>query len=161
MNKQAIIWIVGIGCAGCLILSVVALVFGGLFMSFILQEPENININLEAPTTVQQDEEFAINVYIENTANQNQTLDSVDFTFSYLEGLIIESSEPPFTESSTIPIIEYESYTFEKTIAPGEELTVTFTVTALEIGAYSGEVDICINNESACSTRIIRTTVEE
>jgi len=161
MNKGAKIAVgIGIGCAViCLVGGIIALIAGGAFFKWLMEQPENVVINVDAPATAAMDEEFTIEIQIENAAQESQTLKCIDFQQTYLEGILISDSAPRFTESTKIPIVEYISYAFEENIPPGETLVVRFSAVAFLAGDYSGDVDICINKESVCSTVNVRTIV--
>ncbi len=161
MNKQTALWL-GIGCSvGCVVVSFLAILLGGgLLVMFGLQEPEDIAIQLDVPTNVTVNEEFTINFRIENSSSTSQIVDSIDFEAVYLEGFVITSSEPPFNEALTIPVFDYESYAFGSIIPNGEAVSITFNVVALQPGDYTGEVDVCINDGFSCTTRILRTVIQ-
>ncbi|MDX1436925.1 MAG: hypothetical protein R3335_08945 [Anaerolineales bacterium] len=78
----------------------------------------------------------------------------------YLEGIIIESSNPMFRDSSHIPIDNTISYSYDIPMGPGEEIWVVFTAYAAKAGDYAGDIDFCINDEMTCLPYRIRTIIE-
>jgi hypothetical protein len=160
MNRK---WIVplAIGCSLlCLIAVVVAVLAGSAFFRWLAEEPENVDVQVDTPITVTPDETFTIEISVENLGTEAQILDSIDITDSYLEGLAIQRAEPPFTESYSVPVVDYQSYTFRRTIQPGETLRVQLYVQPLKAGDFNGEIDVCIGSGSACLTFMARTVVE-
>ena len=151
---------VGVGCAViCLVGGIILLAGGGAFFSWVMKEPENVVIEVNAPPLVNLDEQFVIEVWVQNTAPESQSLKGVDFESKYLEGILITESAPRFTEASEIPLVEFMSYSFEENIPPGETLVVNFVALGILRGSYSGDVDVCINDVAICSTYNVRTVV--
>ncbi len=122
--------------------------------------PENVQISVEAPTTVKKDDRFEIKASVRNTAATAQTLVDIDVGEEYLEGIVIEGTEPPFSEAMHIPIDNTMSYSFDLPIAPGAEVVVVFHAYAAQASDYSSEVDFCINSEVSCLSYPIRTIVQ-
>ena len=137
-----------------------ALAMGCLHLLSLGCSPENIQISVESPTTVKKDERFVIQTSARNTATTPQTLVDIDVGEEYLEGIVIESTEPPFSEAMHIPIDNTMSYSFDLAIAPGEEVVVIFHAYAAQAGDHSSEVDFCINSETSCLYYPIRTIVQ-
>ena len=118
MNRRTVAWL-GVGCGVvCIATVVVTLIAGGAFVRWAMEEPENINIHVDVPIQATKNDSLVIEVRVENTATESQSLDSIDISSEYLEGIVIEGSEPPFTESFLLPIIDQQSYTFEREIPP-------------------------------------------
>lgn len=160
MNRKVIIGIV-VGCGTlCIIAAVLALVAGGAFYRWLVQEPENVTMGVDAPVSVIKGEPFTIEVRVENLAAEPQMLDSIDIAEGYLAGIAIRSSDPPFLESYSLPVVDFRSYTLGQSIAAGETLVVRFDAVGLQAGDYAGEIDVCVGSGSACATFVIRTLVE-
>jgi hypothetical protein len=161
MNKKLIIGL-GIGCVlFCIGFTIVVAIASGVFFMWGMQEPENVNISVDSPIQVTKGESVIIKVQVENFAAESQILHSIDISNSYLDGIAIKNALPPFVESYPIPYIDMESYTFEQEISSRTTLVVQFFGVAVKTGDYSGEIDVCINTESVCTTFLIRTIVEE
>lgn len=163
MNKKVLIGI-GIGIILlCIVSSVILLLItgGGLMVQQSLKDPENVNIVVDVPVQASKGETVTLDIRVENTATDAQLLHSVDIDSSYLAGVVIDEAVPPFSESAPIPVVDMQTYTFEKQIPAGETLVVQLNGTAVETGDYSGRVDICINTGSLCKTFTTRTVVHE
>ena len=135
-----------------------------LILSFqicaIFETPERVDISVEAPVTVSQGERFQLLVRVANTASSTQVLVDLDIADEYLEGLVVESSLPMFSDSRHIPLDNTISYSYDIPIESGEEIEVIFEVFAAKVGDFSGDIDFCINDEASCLSHHIRTIVE-
>jgi hypothetical protein len=161
MSRKVVIGII-VGCGAlCAIAAVLALVAGGAFYRWVVQEPENVKMGVEAPVSVVRGEPFIIEVRVENLAAEPQILDSIDIAEGYLSGIAIRSSDPPFTESYSLPVVDFRSYTLGQSIAAGETLVVRFDAVGLQAGDYAGEIDVCVGSGSVCTTFLTRTLVED
>ena len=126
----------------------------------ILETPEDVEISIEAPTIVSPGEQFQIRARVVNTAPFTQVLIDLDIADEYLEGIVVESSIPKFSDAGHVPIDNTISYSFDIPIEAGAELIVIFDVFAAKVGDFSGEIDFCINDEGSCLPYPIRTIVE-
>jgi len=131
-----------------------------LLLSGCVGTPENVEISLEAPTSVQSGERFEIRAVVTNTARRAQKLVALDVADKYLEGIAIESSDPPFKEAYHVPIDNTVSYVFKLPIDPGGQREIVFQAYAAHEGDHMGEVDFCINTEFTFVSHPLRTIVE-
>ncbi len=122
--------------------------------------PENIEVTVDSPTTIKQGERFAIRVSVRNTGASEQTLVDLDIADEFLKGVVIESSDPPFSQSMHISVDNTISYSYDLAIPPGKEISITLSAYAAYQGDYSGEFDFCINSETSCLSYAVRTIVE-
>jgi hypothetical protein len=164
MRKSTTIGL-GIGCAvggiSCTFTAIYLLIFGGAFLGWLWQTPEEVVIRVHAPTLVTKGDQVIIFVEVENTGTEPQLLHSVDVSSNYLSGIAIQGADPPFTESYKIPMgPDMLSYTFERPIAPGGTTTVQFFGTAVGTGDFSGDIDVCVKSAILCETFLTRTIVD-
>ena len=134
------------------------LLFGLLLVACAV--PENIEIGVTAPITISQLQRFQIEATARNTGSAVQTLVSLDIADEYLQGIVIESSTPPFANAFHVPIDNTMSYSFDLPIQPGAEVTVLFQAFAAHPGDFAGEVDFCINSETSFVSYPVRTIVQ-
>jgi hypothetical protein len=165
-QRKAIIWAVagcGLGMLVCLAVGVIFLGLGGGYVWWSIKEPEDVVVDIDIPVLVAKGEPFVIEVQIKNTAAQGQTLDSIDVSMDYLEGIVIEQVDPSFVESYIFSSdgTDWRSYTFRQDIAPDDTLVIRFESVGVSTGDYSGDIDICINLGSRCLTFPCRTIVED
>jgi hypothetical protein len=159
-DLKTIISIVGFGCAGLCILGIgVTVVAGGSFLDNLIQEPEEVNIDLNVPIQAQKGNRIMFTVTVQNTSSESQVLDSIDISTDYLSGIPIEESQPGFIDDYPIPLVDYHSFTFQQAIGPGDTLVVRFFGFALKTGDFSGPFDVCVGSGSNCSTFTGRTVV--
>lgn len=125
-----------------------------------LEYPENIVIGIQSPSFVNEREEFNIIVTVENTAEQPQTLTSLDIANGYLEGIAITNSEPQSKSNFHVPIDDTQSYQYYINIPAGGKQIVNLTAVALKKGEYSGDIDVCINTDVNFLSKQLRTIVE-
>lgn len=141
LNCPATLLVLGWGVLGC-------------------SSPENIEVAVDSPTSIKQGERFAISVSVRNTGRSEQTLVDLDIADEFLKGVVIEGSDPPFSESEHIPLDNTISYSYDLAIPPGREISITLSAYAAYQGDYSGEFDFCINSMVSCVFYTVRTIVE-
>ena len=123
--------------------------------------PSDVSVSLSVPAVVSPGEELEIAVEVTNSADYPQKITSIDFSDSYLEGIMLTGSDPASLESMHVPVINIVSYDFGFEIAPNESKTIVFQAIALEAGDYSGDLDVCINNGASCIYGHARSVVKE
>lgn len=122
--------------------------------------PKNIEVAIDSPTTIKQGERFDIRVRIRNTGASVQTLVDLDIADEFLKGVVIEDSDPPFSQSEHIPVDNTISYSYDLAVPPGNEISITLSAYAAYQGDYSGDFDFCINSMVSCLFYTVRTIVE-
>lgn len=156
-------WLIFLGSAGILLLCVcalsvaVVLALGGSVFAFMSADQVESEIAVEAPARVERGSEFVISVRIQNTSEEEMLLDSIDVSETYLEGVSIARTDPPYRDS--IHILGYTSYDFRRPISVGGRLEIELQALALQAGDYRGEMDICLNTGFSCRTFQIRTMI--
>jgi hypothetical protein len=153
MNRRILI-----GCGAALLIGMCVLLIG-IAVIFSSEAPENVEIELTAPESVPASEPFAVEIQITNVDANLQTLDSIDISTSYLENIRVESVSPPASDEFEIPLVQFYTYTFQEELGMFESMTVVFEMVGEEEGTFEGEVDVCINEGSACETFDLRTTI--
>jgi hypothetical protein len=164
MNNKTMTWI-GIGCVALCILAVAAFVVlgaGGIAWLSGLT-PKDIEVTVDHPAQIERGEEIAIEIRITNTGPAAQQLVSIDFSMNYLDGIVIDRSEPDHTHTTQFDALgggeSFLSYYFDRSIAPGETLLVAFTGTAIHEGDFAGDISICVNSEYQCMNAAARTLI--
>jgi len=123
--------------------------------------PSEVSVSLSVPAVVSPGDELEISVEITNSADYPQKIVSIDFSDSYLEGIMLTGSDPASLESSHVPLINIVSYDFGFEIGPNKSKAIVFKAIALEAGDYSGDLDVCINNDVSCIYGHARSVVKE
>jgi len=144
-------------------LCVVGLILaGGGFVWRTANQPYDVIVSVSAPIQATQGDEVVIEVLIENPTTESQELDSIDIDLTYLDGLHIQRTDPPYQDTLSLsPIFEQQSYLFYQTIPAESELTVSFHCAAVKSGDFYGQIDVCINSGGNCQGHQVRTVVEE
>ena len=123
------------------------------------EEPENVDISVDAPTSVQVDQEFYIILTIRNTGSSTQTLVDVDIADEYLEGVVVRETDPAFKDAMHVPFDNTQSYSMDLTLPAGREVTVAISAYAAHAGDYAGDIDFCINSAVSCLSYPVRTII--
>jgi hypothetical protein len=145
-----------IGCGGAVALVVVGLVILGIMAA----PPDDVEVYIDAPVEVANGQQFVIEARVTNLANERQILVDLDVADAYLEGIVIERTDPPFTEAFHVPIDNTFSYSVDVPIPAGEEVTVRLYAYAARPGDFNGYIDFCINSEIKCVQYPMRTIVK-
>lgn len=162
-GNKTLFWIAG-GCLAVLVCALVAIFlgFGGLVW-IGSQTVDEATARLEIPATAQAGDPFEFSITVTNTTQEEIELFGVDFSMNFLRGIVIDQTEPAYTETDQFESLgggeTFLSYYFHRSIAPGESLTVTFTGTAVTAGDFSGAVDVCINSDFNCINNTARTVI--
>lgn len=157
MEKKA--WILVL--SGCLALLLLCILGGIAFFLWVIDEPEDIWIDVSVPGEKMKGEEFAIEIQVENSADKEQLLHSIDIYDSYLEGIAIQRTEPKFIQSYHTPVIGMQTYELKRQIPPQTSITVLVFAKGVRKGDFQGDLQVCINSETSCLSYPLRTIVEE
>ena len=147
-----------IGCA--IFLFVVVVICSVLLYRLGTQKVENIEVSVDAPASVKRGDKFTIVAHVRNTASREQKLIDLDIADEYLAGIALSASNPPAKGSTHIPLDNSISYHFERTIAAGQQLDITYQAEAVQSGDFRGDFDFCIGSDSNFITHSVRTVVE-
>ena len=116
---------------------------------------------VESSDDVKVGEPFTIQAHVNNESSSTAMLHSLDIGDSYLAGVSIDRTEPPFSTSEHIPVDNTVAHWFNLAVGPGEHLIVTLHATATRAGVQQGDFDICVNSEINCQFLTITTPVAE
>ena len=144
---------------GLLLAPVAVVLFG--FVSFTLStllQPQDIEIRVDAPLVVNQGEPFEIKLHAQNKGNTQVTLVAIDISQEYLRGIVIDSSDPPFSASEEIFWIV--SHFYNLSIPAGQEIEITLQAHGEVQGNYYEWFSFCIDSEMTCLDYEVLTTVQ-
>jgi hypothetical protein len=159
VNRKLLSGLVVVCVFLCLPCSAIGVFAGGALLLGARSRPEQVNIAVRAPKSVDRGERLVIEVQVENLADKPQSLHSIDIDLSYLEGIEVHKVEPAYAESSRYG--SFRSYSFGRRIAPSGTLVVRLYATARQVGDWSGQLDVCINAPANCSGFIAETVVSK
>ncbi len=159
--------VIGVGIALAVIL-VILCVCVGIFLLFgggavwkaANEGPQDIEISVDAPHQVKPGEEFTIEVTLENLADEAQLLYSIDFTDEYLQAIDVVSTFPDYEVMNDYKMGDFRSYKFKREIDAGEELVVRIQLIGRVEGAFSGVLDVCVDDGFRCETVTLNTLVQ-
>jgi hypothetical protein len=144
----------------CICVGIFLLFGGGAVWKAANEGPQEIEISVDAPQQVKLGEEFTIEVTLENQAVETQLLYSIDCTNDYLRGIDVVSTFPDYEDMSDYDMGNFRSYRFEREIDAGEELVVRIQLIGQTEGAFSGELDVCVDDGFRCETVTLNTFVQ-
>lgn len=114
-------------------------------------EPNDIRVRLDANRrTVAANEEFTIQLNVENVSLDPVTLTGVGLDQSLLDGLEVVRTEPPFraiTERDYPIYGAWSEFSLTQDMPEGGVLTLTLTLRAAQPGLYEGDVTVWIEND--------------
>ena len=145
-----------IGCGVLLVLAI-----GGcfVFLAYVSNQPDAVEVSVDAPGQVTAGESFRIVARVRNTGRGERELVDLDVADEYLEGIVITGTEPDHTDSMHVPIDNTVSYSFGLPIPPDGEAVVVFEAHAAYAGDWAGDFDFCIDSEVRCVSQHLRTLV--
>jgi hypothetical protein len=148
-------WIGG----GCLLLVAAGTVAFVLWVRWLAAGPEDLEVEVEAPLEVRVGERFEVVASVENLASRPRTLVDLDVADSYLAGLAIVETVPPFSDAVHVPFDESLSHSFDLTVGPSGRKRVVFHMAAVSEGDFAGDIDFCVDSEVRCVPYPVRTLV--
>ena len=156
MNRRLVL-----GCVLALGLCVCSTAVAAFFFvrTATVAEPGGVEITVDAPTQVPPGQPFAIDITVQNLGLERKVLDSIDVENSYLRGIALEATTPAFNNSFEIPLVGFQSYSFGETIAGNTTTRVTLEMVGEREGTFAGDIDVCINEATACLTFPVETTI--
>lgn len=152
--------VLGFTAVGCLVVAGILVVALVLSFDSCFAEPEGVTVTAEAPLNVSRGARFTLVATVENHSAQPRKLIDIDVADEYLKGVAIETTEPPFQSAEHVPIDNTVSHSFDLTIPANGKVEVRFTALAAQPGDFAGDLDFCIDSETRCISRNVRTIVE-
>ena len=120
----------------------------------------DFSATISMPSQVSAGDTFEMTVTVYNTAPQTQTLYSLDLADEFMVGTDVIGSDPPYTSSMHVPIDNTESYEYMQPIPSGGSTTVVLTMLATIPGAWSGDIDVCVDGMARFNSYPMATTVQ-
>lgn len=140
---------IAVGCGALALVGALMVVAVVLF--FVLYTSPKLAATVQQPSAAALNSQFTLAVVATNREQQPIKLDSIDIDDSFLKGFQVVEVDP--APASTMHILNQRSWGFEQAIQPGQGVTVTFTLKAVEKGHFSGDIDVC-NSTQDCTTVI-------
>jgi hypothetical protein len=134
-----------IGCLGATALLVAVGTFTLWFL--LVRELPVLDTTLSLPSEVAMGSTVSMVITASNPHKEPVTLDSVDMDDSFLSGFQVVGIAPEPTDTMHVPLVNQRSWSFEKQVAPGESISVSFELKPVMEGHFSGDVDVCNPNQ--------------
>lgn len=151
-------WKIAIGC-GAATLVAIAAAFALILYLGTRSVPDGIRVEVEAPVSVVAGDNLTVVARVRNDDLVAHSLVDLDVAKSFLAGILLHSSEPPFAESLDVPLIDVQSYTYNLEVPAGGTLELRFSARAVEVGDHAGSFEFCIDSAVVCAPYSVRTIV--
>lgn len=152
--------VVLIGCGALAAVVLMVAVAVTAFIWHVAQDPKDVSISVEGPTTVRLKEEFTVTVIVRNERPKTVfRLTDVDVAEKYLQGFLVLGTDPKYTSSMHVPFDDSRSYTFNRPVKPGDTARFVFRLRPFKTGMYRGDIDVCEGMRFL--TTQVQTLVEE
>jgi S1-C subfamily serine protease len=114
------------------------------------QSLTGLNYTVTAPAEVKAGENFQISVNVTNNGQSTIMVDQIRLPKALLQGATVASIDPISTGQTTYS--DQTGYTFTLIQEPGTSTTVTFNLTAVTAGDYSGNLSVAMGDAKKDST---------
>jgi hypothetical protein len=141
--------VVGVFC-------IILFCIGGLV--WLGSPPQDIALSVKAPAQMEVGEDLTLEARVVNNSVEQVKLSSIDISLTYLDGIVITSSDPAYKSVASYSS-DFQTYYFDEVIAPGASLVITFMAEAVRTGDLKGELSACIGSDFSCIDNILRTVV--
>jgi hypothetical protein len=116
------------------------------------EQAQDIEVRYDLPESIGVDEPFVFTIGVENKADRPQLLYSIDIEKSFLDGIFIQRSEPPFVRTEPNMLTSVTSYVFRRNIPAKGTLEIELAGKARKAGRFPLRVDVCVKTSVKCST---------
>ncbi len=125
----------------------------------LLNNPSSVSlgVRVDAPAIVSSGKDFQVSVEVSNTGNSTILVDEIRLPKSFLEGAVVTGMDPIST--ATTDYTDQVGYEFTLIQDPGTSTTVVFSLRALAVGDYSGDLSVAMGGKSQDSS--VRVVVQE
>ena len=138
MLKKLIIAVVVI-----LVLAIAGFVAMGVFM--VNNVPDGVGLRFEYPNDVKVGDTFDVTVTITNDLNESRKLHDLDLYDPILNGVSIVSVTPAPAADEGLSTLGSRTISFNNTIDAQSDFEIVISMTAIESGYYTGDVDVSID----------------
>ena len=128
---------------GLLLVAIVVLaVCGVVAWSLLLQPAPAPNVGADLPPEKTVGETFEMTVVVSNPHAEPIAVHRVDIDRTLVRGFNVLKVVPAPTDDRLLPIEKCRSWRFDREVAPGNELTITFAMQPIEAGRFAGKVEV-------------------
>ena len=116
------------------------------------REPPPFAVTIDAPTEAAVGETITLKARVSNPTDERLQLGSIDVYDSLLDGFVVQRVEPEAAQRDHT--LDFSTFYYSRTLAPGETLTVAFELKAARPGLWTGDVDICTPAENFVTSTV-------
>jgi hypothetical protein len=131
---------------GCFVMGILLTVAGGgAAWYFFVRELPQLTASVDLPPLAEVGQPVTMVIHLTNPHAKAVSLDSIDIDDTFLVGVEVLADQPEPTGPTEL--WGQKSWEFLKEVPPGDTLTVRFELRPLAAGTFSGDVDVCNNNQ--------------
>jgi hypothetical protein len=152
--------------------SILALLLVGLFigLGYLLSyrpsshypvvTPVVIVVNVNAPQTARLNQEYAMEIQVQNPSDRSLIVEIVQIAGSYLQGANPTRGDPAFQQPVRLsPDAAYTIFSFHSEVPAHSSRSLRLYLTPQKAGDFSGPVLVCIDNTVVCMQRQAHTII--
>ena len=146
---------------GCVLTVGAGLLLVALFLAWVFHEPASMDAVVHAPSQVRVGEEFRVTVDIRNDDAGSHTLTAVVLDDAYLNGVMLERTEPPFSETQHGAANPIQMYLLSLGVPSGTTQQLLLVARGRTVGQFHSELELVFDHGASHFTREIDTVVVE
>ncbi len=133
------------------VLAALAVIVVVVLYSLLLAETNEVRVTVHSSADViPQGQPFTVTVTVENVELDPARISAVGLSSDILDGATVTATEPELAEVQSrdwYVLGAWDDYVTNQLVLGGDEMVVTFTLTAKQPGAYSGDVTVWVEHD--------------
>lgn len=117
----------------------------------LVSETNEIRVTVHSSAdVVPQGQPFTVTVTVENVELDPVRISAIGLSSDLLDGATVTATEPALAEVESrdwYVLGAWDDYTTNQLVLGGDEMVVTFTLTATQPGSYSGDVTVWVEKD--------------
>lgn len=148
------------GGAGCVV--VMLLGCGGVLTTLVAlsRPPKDVRATAEVAGNAAPDQTVELQVTVWNDSDQARELMDLDIEPGWHKGFVLRGSDPPLTQTFEGAASGDLNVKYGLALPPQSETHLVLELTALEPGAWKGDVHVCVDYVGSCLELPLFTRVE-
>jgi hypothetical protein len=142
-------WITGVACLGT---TAAGMLLAALAVRDVLAEPKQVLVSVSTLDSVRVGDEFSIEIGIQNQADRQRVVDSIDVSSELLDGIDIDAARPDFEYKWPFDVgpANFTSFHFDAPLPPLDGLAMRLLAVGRQGGTHAGRLDVCIDTGQSC-----------
>ena len=125
------------------------------------QTRPGLDYTVNSQVNVRLNQDFVLGIKLTNNDTQPKMLYSIGLPGSFLAGVAVRGSQPPFSDFASLPgSPNYVTFTYRISIPANRSLDLTFHLLALKPGDYSGKIKLCVDSPTDCILQTTRSFIQ-